>query len=106
MITATLVVLRVAIAMCCSLVAVMSRRKFIPIAYRFFIANLVIFSVLMRILTPAQQAWLGRTFFVWLSVANLFVGTVLWAFMTDLFRHDQGKRLFGFITIGGCFGAI
>ena len=45
------------------LVAGMSRRKFIPIAYRFFIVNLIIFSVLMRILTPAQQAWLGRTFF-------------------------------------------
>ena len=84
----------------------MSRRKFIPIAYRFFIVNLVIFSVLMRVLTPAQEAWLGRTFFVWLSVANLFVVTVFWAFMTDLFSNEQGKRLFGFISIGGSLGAI
>ena len=84
----------------------MSRRRFIPIAYRFFIVNLIIFSVLMRILSPAQQAWLGRTFFVWLSVANLFLVTVFWAFMTDLFSNEQGKRLFGFISIGGSLGAI
>jgi len=106
MFTATLVAMLVANALFSALVAGMSRRKFIPIAYRFFIANLVIFSVLMRVLTPAQQAWLGRTFFVWLSVANLFVVTVFWAFMTDLFSNEQGKRLFGFISIGGSLGAI
>ena len=106
MFTATLVAMLVANALFSALVAGMSRRKFIPIAYRFFIANLVIFSVLMRVLTPVQQAWLGRTFFVWLSVANLFVVTVFWAFMTDLFSNEQGKRLFGFISIGGSLGAI
>ena len=106
MFTATLIAMLVANALFSALVAGMSRRKFIPIAYRFFIANLVIFSVLMRVLTPAQQAWLGRTFFVWLSVANLFVVTVFWAFMTDLFSNEQGKRLFGFISIGGSLGAI
>ena len=106
MFTATLVAMLIANALFSALVAGMSRRKFIPMAYRFFIANLVIFSVLMRVLTPAQEAWLGRTFFVWLSVANLFVVTVFWAFMTDLFSNDQGKRLFGFISIGGSLGAI
>ena len=106
MFTATLVAMLIANALFSALVAGMSRRKFIPIAYRFFIANLIIFSVLMRVLTPAEQAWLGRTFFVWLSVANLFVVTVFWAFMTDLFSNEQGKRLFGFISIGGSLGAI
>jgi ATP:ADP antiporter, AAA family len=106
MFTATLVAMLVANALFSALVAGMSRRRFIPIAYRFFIANLIIFSVFMRVLTPAQQAWLGRTFFVWLSVANLFVVTVFWAFMTDLFSNEQGKRLFGFISIGGSLGAI
>ena len=106
MFTATLIAMLIANALFSAIVAGMSRRKFIPIAYRFFIANLVIFSVLMRILAPPQQQWLGRTFFVWLSVANLFVVTVFWAFMTDLFSNEQGKRLFGFISIGGSLGAI
>jgi ATP:ADP antiporter, AAA family len=106
MFTATLVAMLIANALFSALVAGMSRRKFIPIAYRFFIVNLLIFSLLMRVLTPAQEAWLGKTFFVWLSVANLFVVTVFWAFMTDLFSNEQGKRLFGFISIGGSLGAI
>ena len=106
MFTATLAAMLVANALFSAIVARMSRRKFIPIAYRFFIANLLIFSVLMRILPRAEQQWLGRTFFVWLSVANLFVVTVFWAFMTDLFSNEQGKRLFGFISIGGSLGAI
>jgi len=106
MFTATLIAMLIANALFSALVAGMSRRKFIPIAYRFFIVNLIIFSVLMRVLTPAQEAWLGRTFFVWLSVANLFVVTVFWAFMTDLFSNEQSKRLFGFISIGGSLGAI
>jgi AAA family ATP:ADP antiporter len=106
MFTATLLAMLVANALFSAIVARMSRRRFIPIAYRFFIVNLLIFSVLMHVLTTKDQVWLGRTFFVWLSVTNLFVVTVFWAFMTDLFSNEQGKRLFGFISIGGSLGAI
>lgn len=106
MFTATLVTMLIANALFSTIVARMSRRKFIPIAYRFFIANLVIFFVLMRTLPPAQNVWVGRAFYVWVSVFNLFVVTVFWAFMTDLFNSDQGKRLFGFISVGGTLGGI
>ncbi len=106
MFTATLVTMLIANALFSAIVARMSRRKFIPIAYRFFIANLVIFFVLMRTLPPAQNVWVGRAFYVWVSVFNLFVVTVFWAFMTDLFNSEQGKRLFGFISVGGTLGGI
>ncbi|MBX6326093.1 MAG: MFS transporter [Chthoniobacterales bacterium] len=106
MFTATLIAMLIANALFSAIVAGMSRRKFIPVAYRFFIVNLLIFSALMRVLTPKQEVWLGRVFFVWLSVTNLFVVTVFWAFMTDLFSNEQGRRLFGFISIGGSLGAI
>ena len=106
MFTAVLVTMLIANALFSSIVARMSRRKFIPIAYRFFIANLIIFFVLMRTLPPAQNIWVGRAFYVWVSVFNLFVVTVFWAFMTDLFNSDQGKRLFGFISVGGTLGGI
>ncbi len=53
--------------------------------------------------------WVGRAFFIWTSVFNLFVVSVFWAFMVDVFTTEQGKRLFGFIaaaaTIGGIVGA-
>lgn len=106
MYTGTLVAMLIANALFSWIVARMSRRRFIPIAYRFFIVNLVLFYLLMRTVPATQQIWVGRVFFVWVSVFNLFVVTVFWAFMTDIFNSDQGKRLFGFISVGGTLGAI
>ena len=106
MYTGTLVAMLIANALFSAIVARMPRRRFIPIAYRFFIANLALFYLLMRTLPPAQNIWVGRAFFVWVSVFNLFVVTVFWAFMTDIFNSDQGKRLFGFISVGGTLGGI
>ena len=106
MYSGTLVTMLVANALFSAIVARMSRRRFIPIAYRFFMANLVIFYVLMHTLTPAQNVWVGRAFYVWVSVFNLFVVTLFWAFMTDVFNSEQAKRLFAFISVGGSIGAI
>src|SRR6266513_5633216 len=100
----TLVGMLIANALFSAIVARMSRRRFIPIAYRFFIANLILFYLLMRTLSAAQNVWVGRAFFVWVSVFNLFVVSVFWAFMTDVFNSNQGKRLFGFIIVGGTIG--
>ncbi|MGD2121132.1 MAG: MFS transporter [Gemmatimonadota bacterium] len=82
------------------------RKTFIPIAYRFFIANLLLFFLLMRLAPAGAYVWVGRVFFSWTSVFNLFVVSVFWAFMADIFRLDQGKRLFGFIGVGGTLGGI
>jgi len=106
MFTGTLVVMLIANALFSALVARFSRRRFIPIAYRFLIANLLIFLVLLMTISRANQVWVGRAFFVWTSVFNLFVISVFWAFMVDVFSSDQGKRLFGFISVGGTLGAI
>ncbi len=106
MFTATLVAMLIANTLFAAIVARLSRRRFIPIAYRFFILNLALFFVLMRALPAGQQMWVGRAFYVWVSVFNLFVVTVFWAFMTDIFNTEQAKRLFGFIAVGGTLGAI
>ncbi len=106
MFTGTLFTMLIANALFAALVAKFSRRRFIPIAYRFFIANLLIFLVLLMTISKANQVWVGRAFFIWTSVFNLFVISVFWAFMVDVFSTDQGKRLFGFISVGGTLGAI
>src|SRR5437764_4264366 len=106
MFTVVLVAMIVANALFSMIVARMSRRRFIPIAYRFFILNLIIFFVLMRYMPPGKQPWVDGCFFVWVSVFNLFATAVFWGFMTDLFATEQGKRLFGFIAVGGSLGAI
>jgi AAA family ATP:ADP antiporter len=105
MFTGTLVAMLVANALFAALVAKFSRRRFIPIAYRFFILNLAVFFVLM-LMNPKEHLWVGRAFFIWTSVFNLFVVSVFWAFMADAFSTDQGKRLFGFISVGGTLGGI
>ena len=48
----------------------------------------------------------GYTFYVWLSAINLFINSLFWAFMVDIFNVDQGKRMFAFIGIGGTLGAL
>ena len=106
MFTGTLVTMLIANTLFSALVAKLSRRRFIPIAYRFFITNLLIFMVLLALVSRNHQIWVGRVFFVWTSVFNLFVVSVFWAFMVDVFSSDQGKRLFAFISIGGTLGAI
>lgn len=106
MFTGTLLAMLVANALFAALVAKFSRRRFIPIAYRFFISNLVIFFLFLLLIPKEQQVWVGRVFFIWTSVFNLFVISVFWAFMADVFSTDQGKRLFGFISVGGTLGGI
>ena len=106
MFTVVLVTMIFANALFSAIVSRMSRRRFIPIAYRFFILNLIIFFVLMQYAPPGKQPWIDGCFFVWVSVFNLFNTAVFWAFMTDLFTVEQGKRLYGFIAVGGTLGAI
>jgi AAA family ATP:ADP antiporter len=106
MFTVVLLTMVAANALFSAIVARMPRRRFIPIAYRFFIVNLVIFFLLMRWMPPGKQPWVDGCFFVWVSVFNLFATAVFWSFMTDLFTTEQGKRLFGFIAVGGSLGGI
>ncbi len=106
MFTATLIAMLFANAAFAATVARMSRRKFIPLAYGFFIFVFVLFFLAMRNRPPAEQVWINRGFFVWVSVFNLFNTAVFWGFMTDLFTVEQGKRLYGFIAVGGTLGAI
>jgi len=106
MFTVVLLSMIVANALFSAIVSRMSRRRFIPIAYRFFILNLLIFFFLMRMAPPGKQPWVDISFFAWVSVFNLFATAVFWGFMTDLFTNEQGKRLFGFIAVGGSLGGI
>ncbi|HUG76149.1 MAG TPA: MFS transporter, partial [Burkholderiales bacterium] len=76
------------------------RVRFISATYRFFGANLLLFAALFALATPEQNVWLGRAFFIWVSVFNLFVVSVFWALMVDVFDSEQGKRLFGFLAAG------
>ncbi|MGH7767209.1 MAG: NTP/NDP exchange transporter [Candidatus Binatia bacterium] len=89
-----------------ALVRKLTRARFIAVAYRFFLANLLLFFLLLKFSTPELNIWVGRVFFIWTSVFNLFVISIFWALMVDVFDSEQGKRLFGFIAAGATLGGI
>jgi AAA family ATP:ADP antiporter len=87
-------------------VARFPRARFVSLAYRVFALNLVLFFVALRTAPPEAQVWVGRVFFVWTSVFNMFVVSIFWSVMADVFSPEQGKRLFGLVAAGGTVGAI
>lgn len=80
------------------------RAQLIPWVYHFFAINLVLFWALLW--SGYERSLVAKIFFVWVSVFNLFAVSVFWTFMADLFRSEQGKRLFGFIAAGGTAGTM
>lgn len=80
------------------------RRVFIPAVYVFAIASLGVFLVLF--LGGEASPMVGKVFYIWLSVFNLFAVSVMWGLLADIFDLEQSKRLFGLIAVGGTAGAI
>jgi AAA family ATP:ADP antiporter len=87
-----------------ALVSRVRKSLLLPTTYGFFAANLAVFYLLFK-LVPDSRA-LATSFFVWLSAFNMFVVSVFWSFMADVFRDEEAKRLFGPIAAGGGTGAI
>src|SRR6185312_5279286 len=82
------------------------RRALLGWGYGFFVVCLFAFVPLF-----AQQARLGaRTlgigFFIWVSVFNLFVVSLFWSLMADLFDGERARRVFPLIALGGALGAL
>lgn len=106
MFTGTLVLMILVNPPFAALVSRFSRNRFVAWTYRFFMLNILVFVVLLRVLSPEQQIWVGRAFYWWVSVFNLFVVSIFWAFMSDCWKTGQSKRLYGFIGVGGTIGAM
>ncbi|MDG2319604.1 MAG: hypothetical protein P8L79_05035 [Rhodospirillaceae bacterium] len=99
----------------------------LPWIYGFFIINMGIFYVLMgayplesteTMMAPIFNTdafvifgevkvslVVGCSFYIWLSVFNMFVVSVFWSFLADRYSKEQSKRLFGFVAAGGSAGA-
>ena len=80
------------------------RKIFIPLIYYLVTASLLLFYILFEI--DSHNVFFARIFFVWISVYVMFVVSVFWSFMLDLFSGEQAKRLFGVIAAGGSCGAL
>ncbi|MEJ7747516.1 MAG: MFS transporter, partial [Luteimonas sp.] len=82
------------------------RRVVVPVVNLFFIACLLGFVPLFATQGLLRPTVLGAVFFVWVSVFNLFVVSVFWSFMSDIWDEAQSRRLFPIIALAGTAGAV
>ncbi|WP_342777380.1 translocase [Luteibacter pinisoli] len=88
------------------LVARFPRKRLIGVSYLFFIACLVGFVPAFVAQDRIGAVALGTVFFVWVSVFNLFVVSLFWSFMADIYQSRQARLVFPFIAFGGMGGAL
>lgn len=102
--TATFVATLICVPFFGLLVSRVRRAVFLPAVYGLVVLSLGGFFVGFS--TLPESVWLARAFYVWVSVFNLFIVSVFWSFMVDLYAPAQATRLFGIIAAGGTAGAI
>lgn len=102
--TATFVAMLVAVPLFAWLNSKVPRIHFIDWVYGFFCLNLLGFVLLFWL--DRDSVWLARVFYVWISVYNLFVISVAWSLMADVFDGAQARRLFAFIAAGASVGGL
>lgn len=113
------VVMLIAVPLFGWLVSRYPRERVLPAVYGFFIATLAVFWFLLinGKQDVALWAWhdakgvqqtfsIAAGFFVWGSVFNLFVVSLFWILMSELWSSEQAKRLYGFLAAGGTAGAF
>ncbi|KZC17566.1 translocase [Rhodanobacter sp. FW510-R12] len=88
------------------LVARFRRRQLLGWSYSFFILCLLAFVPAFMAQERIGARELGVVFFVWISVFNLFVVSLFWSFMADIFSSGRARQVFSLIALGGMGGAI
>ncbi len=87
-----------------ALVNRMPRRRLINVVTAFFAACLVAFYVIFQIGVPL---WVqGIVFFLWVGVFARVVVAQFWSFAYEIYKTEQGERLFPIVAFGASFGAV
>ena len=81
-----------------------AQRHILPWTFAFFTLNLLAFAA--GLLAAPQAPWLGRVFYIWLSVFNLLAISLAWSVLADIFVAAQAKRLFALIAGGASLGGL
>ncbi|MFC1591791.1 NTP/NDP exchange transporter [Thermodesulfobacteriota bacterium] len=102
--TATFVCSFVAVALYGAACSRVNVGRLVPGIYGLF--ALSFFGFYAAIQTLSDTPFLGKAFYVWISIFSLFHVSVFWSFMADIFNKQQAPRLFGFIASGSSIGAI
>lgn len=84
----------------------LSRGAFIATVYSIFVGTLLLFGVAFSLVDGPAEVWIGRAFYIWASVLNMFLIAVFTALMVDIWSFERSRRAFGLIALGGTVGAI
>jgi ATP:ADP antiporter, AAA family len=87
-----------------AIVAKVRRSVFLPLIYGFVAVALAIVGVVLQ--NQSRNVAVGQFFYVFISVLSLFLVSVFWSFLVELFNSEQAKRLFPVIAAGGTAGAL
>ena len=68
-----------------------------------FAAQLLLFYAAMAV--PSLHGKLGLVFYAWVGIFNVMVVAQFWGFANDLYKKEQGDRLFPMVAIGASVGA-
>lgn len=104
MFTWTFVILLIAVPVFAWAKGSFAKRRLVPLVFHFFASHLVVFAILSWRFQSAK--WLSLVFFVWLSVFIMFVVSLLWSVLADIYDSIQAKRLFGPIASGATVGSL
>jgi len=102
--TATFLAALIASPLWSRLLANRPKRRVVPLAFHAFAACALAFALLVGL--GVAPVGIGRAFYVWSSVFNLFVVSVFWSLLADLLGPAAAQRLYGPISAGGTLGAL
>ena len=95
------VVLAIVVPLYGRLVARLARQRLITVVSLFFVGCLCLFYVLGRAGVP-----LAIPYFVWIGIYSLMIIAQFWAFANDIYKKDEGERLFPIVGFGASLGAV
>lgn len=78
--------------------------RLLPGVFGFLVLNVIAFYFWFG--AHPDSRWLAAVFYWWFSVVNLFMVSVFWSLMVDVFTPNQASRLVPGIAGGGPLGAI
>ena len=88
------------------LVSRFPRARLLGWSYSFFALGMLLFVPAFVAQDRIGALRLGLAFYVWVSVFNLFVVSLFWSFMADVFNSVDARLFFPFIALGGTAGTI
>jgi ATP:ADP antiporter, AAA family len=86
------------------IVARVRRDRLLAVIYLPFV---LLFAVVATVASSGRvPPLLAGGYFIFVSALNLFLVSVFWSVMVDLWKPNAAKRLFGFVSAGGSAGAL